>query len=73
LLFKEELELEILEKEEIKRIISEDKNFKSSNENSESLKAKEDAWKQRLREERDKEDWSAKSRLFYLILIHACN
>jgi hypothetical protein len=28
LLFKEELELEILEKEEIKRIISEDKNFK---------------------------------------------
>ena len=73
LLFKEELELEILENEEIKRIISEEKNFKSSDENSESLKAKEDAWKQRLIEERDKEDWSTKSRLFYLILIHACD
>ena len=73
LLFKEELELEILENEEIKRIISEEKNFKSSDENSESLKAKEDAWKQRLKEERDKEDWSTKSRLFYLILIHACD
>ena len=73
MLFKEELELEILENEEIKRIISEEKNFKSSDENSESLKAKEDAWKQRLKEERDKEDWSTKSRLFYLILIHACD
>ena len=73
LLFKEELELEILENEEIKRIISEEKNFKSSDENSESLKAKEDAWKQRLKEERDKEIWSAKSPLFYLILIHACD
>ena len=73
MLFKEELELEILENEEIKRIISEEKNFKSSDENSESLKAKEDAWKQRLKEERDKEIWSAKSRLFYLILIHACD
>ena len=73
MLFKEELELEILENEEIKRIISEEKNLKSSDENSESLKAKEDAWKQRLKEERDKEIWSAKSRLFYLILIHACD
>ena len=73
MLCKEELELEILENEEIKRIISEEKNFKSSDENSESLKAKEDAWKQRLKEERDKEDWSTKSRLFYLILIHACD
>ena len=73
MLFKEELELEILENEEINRIISEEKNFKSSDENSESLKAKEDAWKQRLKEERDKEDWSTKSRLFYLILIHACD
>ena len=73
MLFKEELELEILENEEIKRIISEDKNFKSSNENSESLKAKEDALKQRLKEERDKNIWKAKSPLFYLILIHACD
>ena len=34
LLFSEKLDLEILEKEEIKRIISLDKNLKSYNENS---------------------------------------
>jgi hypothetical protein len=34
LLFSEKLNLEILEKEEIKRIISQDKNYKTYNENS---------------------------------------
>ena len=73
MLFTEKLDIEILEKEEIKRIISHDKNFKAYNEDILALKAKEDALKTKLKIETEKESWSTHSNLFYLILIHACH